>query len=74
MPKPEDLDDLNIPVIDFVLIETNTTRCGACHQKIKARQGICFGRPSLGVPPINVCAECVRLAVIHLESAKEGLI
>ncbi len=73
--KPRAMAD--IPVIDFVLIEETGNRCGCCHQPIKAREGIAFGRPGLlggRVPPINVCAECVRLAQIHLESAKEGLI
>ena len=67
----------SIPVIDFTLIEGTGNRCGCCHQPIKAREGIAFGRPGLlggRMPPINVCAECVKLAVIHLESAKEGLI
>ena len=67
----------SIPVIDFTLIEGTGNRCGCCHQPIKAREGIAFGRPGLlggRMPPINVCAKCVKLAVIHLESAKEGLI
>lgn len=67
----------NIPVIDFTLIEGTGNRCGCCHSPIKAREGIAFGRPGLlggRVPPINVCAKCIKLAVIHLESAKEGLI
>lgn len=76
---PEDIAIMaaNVPVIDFELIEGTGNRCGCCHQPIKAREGIAFGRPGLlggRVPPINVCAECVRLAQIHLESAKEGLI
>lgn len=67
----------NIPVIDFALIEESGNRCGCCHQPIKPREGIAFGRPGLlagRIPPINVCANCVELARIHLKSAKEGLI
>lgn len=78
LPTPEDIAIMaNVPVIDFELIEGTGNRCGCCHQPIKAREGIAFGKPGLlggRVPPINVCAECVRLAQIHLESAKEGLI
>ncbi len=75
---PEDIAIMaDIPVIDFTLIEGTGNRCGCCHMPIKPREGIAFGRPGLlagRIPPINVCAECVRLAAIHLESAKEGLI
>lgn len=85
LPTPEDiLVNLlggcimaDFPVIDFELIEGSGNRCGSCHQPIKPREGIAFGRPGLlagRVPPINVCAECIRLAAIHLESAKEDLI
>jgi hypothetical protein len=78
LPTPEEIAIMaNVPVIDFELIEGTGNRCGCCHQPIKAREGIAFGRPGLiggRVPPINVCANCIELARVYLASAKEGLI
>jgi hypothetical protein len=66
----------DIPVIDFRLIKGSNASCGCCHQPIKPREGMSFGRPfGYGrVPPINVCATCVSLAMSLLVSAREGLI
>lgn len=62
---PEDIlgDFMHYQHVDLERIEGEGTRCGSCHQSIVAKKGVTFGRPSLHIPAINVCASCVQIAL-----------
>lgn len=61
--------------LDLGFVHWGGATCGACHKPFPAYGGICFGRPGLVIPAINVCKRCIEnaAAILGEEDRVKGL-